>query len=176
MQQMLRVMVAALVAATLTDFSAPATAQSPVQPAVKQIKLTEKQVQGFIAAQKDMSKVLEKIQGATADQLPPQLQAELEAVAKKHGFKDFSDYDDVVDNISMVMAGIDPKTKAFTEPAVAIKKEIEALMADKSILESEKKQLLEELNESLKAAQPIQFPNNIELVKKYYDQIDAALI
>jgi hypothetical protein len=176
MQQMLRVMVAAVVAVTLFDFSTAATAQSPVQPVVKQIKLTEKQVQGFIAAQKDMSTVLEKIQGATADQLPPQLQAELETAAKKHGFKDFNEYDDVVDNISMVMAGIDPKTKAFTEPAVAIKKEIEALIADKSLPENEKKQMLEELNETLKTAQPIQFPSNIELVRKYYDKIDAALI
>jgi DNA polymerase III delta prime subunit len=176
MQQMLRVMFAAVVAVTLVDFSSAATAQSPVQPVVKQIKLTEKQVQGFIAAQKDMSAVLEKIQGATADQLPPQLQAELETAAKKHGFKDFNEYDDVVDNISMVMAGIDPKTKAFTEPAVAIKKEIEALIADKSLPENEKKQMMEELNETLKTVQPIQFPSNIELVKKYYDQIDAALI
>jgi hypothetical protein len=35
--------------------------------------------------------------------------------------------------------------------------------------------MLEELNEALKSAQPIQFPGNIELVKKYYDKIDAAL-
>jgi hypothetical protein len=27
----------------------------------------------------------------------------------------------------------------------------------------------------LKSAQPIQFPSNIELVKKYYEKIDAAL-
>jgi hypothetical protein len=35
--------------------------------------------------------------------------------------------------------------------------------------------MLEELNEALKSAQPIQFPSNIELVKKHYDKIDAAL-
>jgi hypothetical protein len=75
----------------------------------------------------------------------------------------------------MVMAGIDPKTKAFTEPAVAIKKEIADVTADKSIPAADKKQLLEELNEALKSVQPIQFPSNIELVKKYYDKIDAAL-
>ena len=38
-----------------------------------------------------------------------------------------------------------------------------------------KKQLLQELNEALKAAQPVQFPSNVELVKKYYDKINAAL-
>ena len=34
---------------------------------------------------------------------------------------------------------------------------------------------LKELEEALKTAQPIQFPSNVELVKKYYDKIDAAL-
>ena len=81
----------------------------------------------------------------------------------------------VVDNISMVMAGIDPSTKMFTEPSVSIKKEIAAVTADRSIPEEEKKQLLEELQESLRAVQPIEFPSNIEIVRKYYDKIDAAL-
>ena len=98
-----------------------------------------------------MSTVLEKIQGEPhRTSCPRNIQAELEAAAKKHGFKDFAEYDEVVGNISMVMAGIDPKTKAFTEPAVAIKKEIEDVTADKSIPDGEKKQMLEELNEALK--------------------------
>lgn len=177
MQFTRRLFVAALVAAasvsTLPLGSTIATAQQP--GAVKQIKLTEKQVLGFIAAQKDMAPIMEKIQGATSDQIDPKLQAQLEAVAKKNGFKDMAEYDDVAANISMVMAGIDPQTKAFTDPQVAIKKEIADVTADKSMPEQEKKQLLEELNEALKSAEPIQFPSNIELVKKYYDKIDAGL-
>ena len=34
--------------------------------------------------------------------------------------------------------------------------------------------MLEELNEAMKSAQPIQYPSNIELVKKHFDKIDAA--
>ena len=64
---------------------------------------------------------------------------------------------------------------AFTEPAAAIKQEIADVTANRTIPAAEKKQMLEELNEALKAAQPIQFPGNIDLVKKYYDKIDAAL-
>ena len=97
------------------------------------------------------------------------------AAAKKHGFKDFNDYDEVLGNITLVMTGIDPKTKAFTAPAAAIKQEIADVTANKTIPAEEKKQMLEELNEALDSAQPIQFPGNIELVKKYYDKIDAAL-
>jgi hypothetical protein len=175
MHQVVRVAFAALVAGIFLNLASSAAAQPGLPPAVKQIQLTEKHIEGFIAAQKDMSPILEKIQGNTADKLPANIQAELEAAAKKHGFKDFADYDEVVGNITMVMAGIDPKTKAFTEPAVAIKKEIADLTADKTIPAQEKKQMLDELNEALKAAEPIKFPSNIDLVKKYYDKIDAAL-
>jgi hypothetical protein len=165
MQQLLRVLTAAVMTVAVVHLSTEATAQPAGEPAAKQIQLTEKQVLGFIAAQKDMAPILEKIQGPSADQLPPQIKAELEAAAKKHGFKDFNDYDEVTANI----------TKVFTEPAIAIKEEIQEVTANKALPAEEKKQMLEELNEALKSAQPIQFPSNIELVKKHYDKIDAAL-
>jgi hypothetical protein len=179
MRQILRPFTAAvLFGAAALMLLAPvssAAAQSALRPVIKQIALTEKQVRSFIDAQKDMSVVLGKIQGATAEQLPPELQAELEAVARRHGFRDFDEYDAVVDNISLVMAGIDPSTRTFTESSVSIKNEIAAVTADRSIPEDEKKQLLDELQESLRIVQPIEFPGNIELVRKYYDKIDQAL-
>jgi len=170
MQHVFRLMIAAIAAIALTHVSGVATAQS-----IKQLKLTEKQIDGFIAAQKDMSAVTEKLQGSASDKPDPKVQAELESAAKKHGFASFAEYDDVAANISMVMAGIDPQSKAFTEPKIAIQKEIDEVKADTSIPDKEKKQMLEELSEALKTAQPIQHPSNIELVKKYYDKIDAVL-
>jgi hypothetical protein len=170
MQQMFRLTIAALAVIALTHFSGVAMAQ-----AVNQIKLTEKHVEGFISAQKDMAAVSEKMQGTASDKPDPKIQAELETIAKKHGFKDFADYDDVAANISMIMAGIDPQTKAFMEPAEAIKKEIEEVKADKSIPEKEKKQMLEELNDALKTAAPVQYPSNVDLVKKHFDKIESVL-
>ena len=170
MQQLLRLIGAALVAVAFTHFSGAALAQG----AVKQIPLTAKHVEGFIAAQKDMATVAEKMQG-NSDKPDPKVQAELEAIAKKHGFASFAEYDDVAANISMVMAGIDPQSRAFTEPKVAIQKEIDEVKGDTTITEKEKKQMLEELAEALKSAQPIQHPANIELVKKYWEKIDAVL-
>ncbi|MGE0850700.1 MAG: hypothetical protein AB7O44_13915 [Hyphomicrobiaceae bacterium] len=170
MQQMFRWMIAAVIAVAFAHFSSAAMAQG----AVKQVKLTEKHIESFIAAQKDMSAVAEKMQG-NSDKPDPKIQAELESVSKKHGFANFAEYDDVAANISMVMAGIDPQTKAFTEPKIAIEKEIEEVKADKSIPEKEKKQMLDELAEALKSAQPVANPGNIELVKKYFDKLDAVL-
>lgn len=170
MQQMLRLMIAAIVAIALAPLSGVAFAQG----AVKQIPLNDKHVEGFINAQKDMAQVAEKMQG-NSDKPDPKVQAELEAISKKHGFASFQEYDDVAANISMVMAGIDPQSRAFTEPKVAIQKEIDEVKGDTTIPEKEKKQMLEELAEALKSAQPIQHPANVELVKKYWEKIDAVL-
>jgi hypothetical protein len=165
-----RVMIATI-ATMLSIYAVNATADTTV----KQIQLTEKQVLAFIAAQKVMSEILEKLQEEEQENPPPPVLAQLEANARKHGFKDFKDYDDVSANIFLVMAGIDPQTKTFTEPSVAIKKEIAQVSADKTISAKDKKQMLQELNEALESVQPIQFPGNIDLVRKYYDRIEASL-
>jgi len=165
-----RFVIAAIAALALVHFSGAAMAQ-----AVKQIQLNEKQVESFIGAQKEMAAILQKIQGAQSDKPDPKLQGEMEAVAKKHGFATLADYDAVAENISLLMSCIDPKTKAFSEPKVALQKQIDDLNAEKGIPAEQKKQMLEELNEQLKSAEPIKFPGNVELVKKYYDKIDSAM-
>jgi hypothetical protein len=72
------------------------------QANVKQIRLTEKQVQGFISAQKDMVAITRKMSAA----------------------RDKPD---------------------------------------------------SQLNQELKAAEPVEYPSNIDLVLQYYDKIEAAL-
>ena len=135
---------------------------------VKQIKLTEKHIQGFMAAYEDIAKVYD---GAESDKPDPKVEAQAAAVAKKHGFASLAQYDDVSMNISMIMSGIDPQTKKFTEPPEQIKNEIAALKADKSISEAEKKEDLTQLEAELKNARPIQFKENIALVLKYFDEL-----
>jgi hypothetical protein len=49
---------------------------------VKQIKLTEKHIQGFMAADEEMA----KIYGANVDNSDPKVKAQAEAVARKNGF------------------------------------------------------------------------------------------
>jgi hypothetical protein len=139
---------------------------------VKQIKLTEKHIQGFMAAYMEMAKLHDK---ADPDKPDPKVQAQAEAVAKENGFASLAEYDDVSTNISMVVYGIDPQTKKFAEPPEQIKKEIAALKADKSVAEAEKKQELTELEAALKDARPIRFKENIALVLKYYDKLASLM-
>jgi hypothetical protein len=82
-----------------------------------------------MAAYEDMAKLYD---GANAEP-DPKVEAQAEAVAKKNGFANLDEYDDVSLNIEMIVSGIDRQTKKFTEPSEQIKKEIAALRADKSV-------------------------------------------
>jgi len=135
---------------------------------VKQIKLTEKHIQGFMAASKDMARLYD---GADPDKPDPKVDAQAAAVAKKNGFASLAEYDGASMNISMIMFGIDPQTKKFTEPPDQIKKQIAALKIDKSVSEAEKKEELAELEAALKNAKPVQFKENVALVLKYFDKL-----
>jgi D-mannonate dehydratase len=99
------------------------------------------------------------------------VEAQAGAIAKKSGFASLAEYEDVSMNIALIMYGIDPQTKKFTEPAEQIKSEIAALKADKSVPESEKREDLAQLEAALKDAKPVQFKENIALVLKYFDQL-----
>ena len=135
---------------------------------VKQIKLTDKHIQGFVGASKEMARLYA---GGDPDQPNPKVEAQAAAVAKKNGFASLDEYDNASMNISMIMAGIDPQTKKFAEPPEQLKKQIADLKADKSVPEAEKKQDLAQLDAALKNAKPIQFKENIALVVKNYDKL-----
>ena len=135
---------------------------------MKQIKLTEKHIQGFVGASKDMARLYA---GMNPDQPNPKIEAQAAAVAKKNGFASLDEYDNASMNISMIMAGIDPQTKKFSEPPEQLRKQIAALKADKSVPEAEKKEDLAQLDAALKNAKPVQFKENIALVLKHYDQL-----
>jgi hypothetical protein len=137
---------------------------------VKQIKLTEKHIQGFMAASKDMAKLYD---GAdpSADKPDPKVEAQAGAIAKKSGFASLVEYEDASMNIAMIMYGIDPQTKKFTDPSEQIKKEIAALKGDQSVPEAEKREGLEQLEAALKDAKPVQFKENIALVLKYFAKL-----
>ena len=135
---------------------------------VKQIKLTEKHIQGFMTASKDMAKLYD---GAEPDKPDPKVEAQAGAIARKSGFASLAEYEDASMNIAMIMYGIDPQTKKFTEPSEQIKKEVAALKADNSVPEAEETEGLVQLEAALKDAKPVQFKENIALVLKYFDKL-----
>ena len=152
---------------------APAQAAPPQPPAVKQMALTDKQIEGVLAAQKDMDAITAKLpDNAKPD---PKVTAQLEGVAKKNGFAGY-EYNNIIDNISIVLAGFDPATKKYVGTETVIKAQIAQVQADKKMSPKDKKEALADLNEVLKApAPPIENKGNIDLVAKYYDKLADAL-
>ena len=145
------------------------------QPApIKQIALTDKQIEGVLTAAKDMDAITAKLpEDAKPD---TKVTAQLDDVAKKNGFASYDEYNDVVDNISMVLAGFDPTTKKYVGTEAVIKAQIAQVQADKKINAKDKKEALADLNEAMKTpVPPIENKGNIDLVAKYYDKLADAL-
>ena len=152
----------------------PAQAAPPAQrPALKQIALTEKQIEGVLAAQKEMDAITAKLpDNATPD---PKITAQLDGVARNNGFANYDEYNNIVDNIGIVLAGFDPATKQYVGTDVVIKAQIAQVEAEKKMSPNEKKEALAELNDALRSpASPIENKGNIDLVAKYYHKLADA--
>ena len=76
-----------------------------------QIALTDAQIESFIAAEKEMAPIIAK--APQGDQPDPKIMEQLEAVAKKYKFANYAEFDDVDENIGLIMSGIDPDTKKY---------------------------------------------------------------
>ena len=158
-------------------------AQSQTQqdqpPAPKEIALTDKQVEGVLDSQKEMDAVAAKIPQPKGNQPPkpdPKIQSQFDDVAKKYGFASYTDYNDAVATISMVLGGFDPKTKTYVGPEAMLKQQISAVQADKKIPAKEKKAALDEMNAMLKSPPPpLQNKGNIDVIAKYYDRLAAVM-
>jgi hypothetical protein len=142
---------------------------------VKQIVLSDKQIEGTLAAQKDIAAVMAKAPQGESDQPDPKTMAQLDAVAKKYKFANYAELELVSENIGLVMDGVDPQTKKYLGADVMLKRQIADLQADKKMAPKDKKEALDQMNAQLKEIAPIQNPGNIDLVIKYYDKLSAAM-
>jgi hypothetical protein len=180
MRAIIRPVAAAVSIACMTLLTVPVSVGSafaqdkqaaPADQPLKQIALTEKQIEGVIAAKTAIDAILQKLpEGTDPD---AKVIAQLDGIAKKQGFANYAEYDAVYSNIDLVLGGFDPQTKKYVGPEAVIKKQIAEIQADKSMPAKDKKEALAELNESLKSVAPLQFPANSQVVAKYYDKLSA---
>jgi hypothetical protein len=161
----------------LPAFAAPdQVAQTDPVPQAKEVALTQKQIDGVIAAQPQMQAIESKLPQGAEDKPDPKIEAKLEGVAKKNGFSGLGEYSDVSSSIGVVMAGIDPETKSYVGPQAVIKKQMAQVKADTSMPPKEKKEALDELSAALQpgnAPKPSQ--NNIDLVTKNFDKLNSSM-
>ena len=136
-----------------------------------QIALSEKQVQNLLAAQKAISSIVEKIPEDQADTPNPQIQAALDKTAKRYGFKDYGEYDDVANNVTFILEGFDREKKTFVGHEVIVKQQIDTISADDKLSPKEKRAQIKDLKETLRSIEPVKYPDNITIVVKYYDKL-----
>ena len=178
---------AAFVAATFAMQMLPAEAQSnrpqaqrpaPQQPAepeemeIEQIELTETQIEAFIATEKEIAPITAKMKGNA--QPTKQMMSQMEAIAKKNGFKDFDEFGDVGANIGMVYGGIDPQSRKY-DPGELIRREIAAVQGNNKIPAKQKQQILKDLQQASTSVPQLQYPANAELVVKNYDRLKPLM-
>jgi hypothetical protein len=171
------ILAASSIACLAASFAAlplhPALAQAGGPPPLKQIALTQAQIDNTVASAKEIDAVTQKL----PPNAPPSAAAiaKLDGIAKKHGFASYDDYNTVFGNISLVMDGVDPQTKKYVGSDAVLKQQLEQVKADKTMSAADKKQAIEGINTALKAKEPeIANKGNIDLVIKNYDKLDAA--
>jgi len=169
------VSVLASAALVLAAFMGPSPAGAQDMEELKQIELTEKQVSGFIAAQKDLQPLSAKLLEG-GEKPEASLKGELDAISQKHGFANFMDMETVGANISLVLDGLDPKTGGYTDPVEKMKAELQNIKSDTSIPEDDKKLVMEDLNQEIAAAKPLQFKGNIDVVKKFQPELEKLTV
>ncbi|ABA03835.1 conserved hypothetical protein [Nitrobacter winogradskyi Nb-255] len=151
-------------------------ASTPAEKPIKQLALTEKQIEGVLAAQKDMAALDDKLPESSNVEPDGKAAAELEAVSRKAGFASYAEYNDVIDNISLVLAGFDPATKKYIGSDAVLKQQIAAVKSDTKMPSKDKKQALDDMKAALQTPAPaIEKKGNIDLVGKYYDKLVGAL-
>ena len=83
----------------------PAAVAAPDQMAqaepsqTKEVELTQKQIDGVVAAQPEMQAIEAKLPQGGDDKPDPKVEAKLTAVVRKNGFSDLGEYADVSSSI-----------------------------------------------------------------------------
>lgn len=181
MHRLIRPALAALsIACAVASFTAVTADRAMAQQAggaptqLKQVALSQKQIDGAVSAQKEMEALTAKMQPNSKPD--PKVLAQVDAVAKKNGFASTDEYYTVMDNISLVYGGIDPATKKYVGSEAVLKAQIAEVQADKKMSSKDKKEALDQLNEALKQPEPaVENKGNIDLVVKNYDKLAPVM-
>jgi hypothetical protein len=142
--------------------------------AVQAGQATEKTIEGFISAQKQLAPLASKLE-ASGGKVDSETQKEVDRIAKSSGFATIDELGEVTDNISLVLAGLDQQTGQFTEPPDLIRREMEKVKGSTELSEEDKAKTLTAMQEALKSVPPVQFKENVVLVKQYQKELDEVL-
>ena len=160
-------------APAFADDPAPVPDAAGDYASLQQIELTDDEVSRYVGSLDDMQNAMGDV-AADATEPDARTMAKLESVAKKHGFRNFDEYNNVAGNISLVVDGIDPDTKTYVGQDTLIQKGLDELKADPKMTGADKETATRDLEAQLKTIVPIKYKTHIDLVVKRYDQINGG--
>jgi hypothetical protein len=73
------------------------------------------------------------------------------------------------------MAGLDTESGNFVDPVEALRKQRDDVQKDKTIPDTDKKQLIDELTEAINTTPQLQYKENVDIVKAHRAEIEKAL-
>ena len=142
---------------------------------VKQIALTEKQIQGLIAGHDGMQKIFDNT-AEDPSKYKPDTIAMLDDVARTNGLSSYAEYENVSENVGLVLGGYDPVTRKYVGKEALIRLQVARVKADKKLSPEDKKEQLQFLSDDKQLPlAPIENKNNIALVLKYVDKLSGVL-
>ncbi len=122
-------------------------------------------MKAVIAATKEMQSLDPAATGEAAEKAPStELDAELDAIAKKHGFADGDAYGKAFESAVQAFAVVDWTSEHRKKEAAD---EIAAINADKELADDAKKEAVALIEQDLAAPAPQALPENVELMKAH---------
>ncbi len=144
-------------------------------PQPKQVTLSQKSLDGLIAAQKEIRDIESKMP-KDAKTMDAKTEGQIDAAIKKNGFASTDEFANASYSVGVVLAGMDPDSGKYIGAEAATKKQIADVKADKEMPPKEKKEALDELNESLKLVTAEKPPQgNIDLVTANVSKLNEGL-
>ncbi len=140
--------------------------------AFEQIELSDDQIKRYIKAAPQLEKLFERIDQAGGDP-DPALEAELERLAKAHGFKTFDELDIVASNVTFVLSGINDEDGSFNEPVEVLRGELADIKAATDIDPTEKAEIIKSIEESIAMTPKLKYPGNVDVVRKNLKALSA---
>jgi len=130
----------------------------------EQVQMTDARVKGYIAASPRLSELFDRMDSAETSP-DPKLDAELEAIARKHGFKSYDELENVGLNIGFVLSGINEEDGSFREPLEVLEEELTAVRQDPSLEPEERQQLIASIKETIQLTPKLKYLGNVDIVR-----------
>ncbi|MGY3450991.1 hypothetical protein [Bradyrhizobium sp. USDA 4353] len=139
-----------------------------------QIKLTEQQIAGLLAAADEIDEIRENSSDGFY-KTGPATTAKLDAVARKHDLSGYDEFKTIRANVIHVFSGYDAVTKRYVGREQLIRVRVARTRADRRKPANEKAHEIEITEAQRQCTLPaIKFRSNIELVHKHYDALRVS--